>query len=237
MIPRHVPLALAAVLAVWCSSCRTTGVVEAPAPASSGSEEADDEEGDEPDDEEDRALELRKAEVNLELTSIGVEMTLRGARAAVADAERELDEAVSVLQVFDERRMPRELDEAQLGLDRALHRRELQADELGELEAMYAEEDFAQKTKELVLKRGRKNLEFAERALVLAQLALASKKEIELPLERRELDVAVQKAERALVDARDELRKAELEGEVDLLEARHELDELERDEEADEEAG
>ena len=46
------------------------------------------------------------------------------------------------------------------------------AAELAELEAMYSEEEFAAKTKELVLARSRRNLEHAQRALGCRGLAI-----------------------------------------------------------------
>ena len=99
----------------------------------------------------DRDLKLRKAEHDVELKT------------------HALDLAKKVLDHFEKHEKPVQLDKSKLTLDRARHSRELAADELGELEAMYAEEDLAEATKELVLKRGRRNLEFRERELKFAE--------------------------------------------------------------------
>ena len=177
---------------------------------------------------EDRGHDLAQAQMELRLAEMGAEASLMQAEQAVADANRELEEKERALAVFNQFEQPHKLSEGQLSLDRALHRRELQADELNELKAMYAAEDFAAMTKELVLKRGVKGLEFAERGLELERKKLQLLTEETLPKQARELRAAVEKAQRGVRQAEQALAKAKLENEQKLAGARHKVTKLER---------
>jgi|GEM_PF-3134076 len=178
-----------------------------------------------------RALEL--AELELQVAQLEAEQATTEAGRAVEEAHREVDEAQRALAHFQDHVMPHELAEAQLALDRADHRRELAKDELDELISMYAAEEFAELTKELVLKRGRKDLEFAERALVLQQAEQQALAGVELPRRRRDLEHELQQAQNGLADAEAAQRQGAIETQVKLLKARHELEDLRADQDGE----
>ena len=176
----------------------------------------------------DRAHELAMARLDLQLAEIETAARVRKAEAAAADAARAQEEAERALKVFLELERPRELADAQLDLDRADFRREGDQDELGELTAMYEAEEFAEMTKELVLKRGRKNLEFSQRALELERGKLELLRDETLPRKQRELELELEQARRAVGAAEAELSAARIEAEKKLAGARQELVKLER---------
>ena len=171
---------------------------------------------------EDRDHERAQAQLELRLAQMDGEASLTKARHELEDAKRELAEKQRALEVFLQHQRPQRLAEGQLSLDQAFHRRELQQDELNELIAMYEAEDFAELTKELVLKRGRKGLEFAERNLEL------QRKGETLTKQERDLNAGVEKAQRAVDAAAQALDKAELEQAKKLAGAEHKLQKLDR---------
>ena len=137
------------------------------------------------------------------------------------DAQRDLD-------LFMNHERPKKLAEARLGLDRSEHRRELAKDELDELISMYEAEEFAELTKELVLKRGRKSLEFAERQLELTRKSMALLEGEELPKQQRDLELALQKAEHALRDAELDHERGAIKTDMALTKARNALEDARR---------
>lgn len=184
----------------------------------------------------DRAHELAVARLALELAELQARAGEAKAERGLAEAARALAEAESDLAAFREIERPHEIAKAVLEIDQADHRRDGQHDELNELVAMYAAEDFAAMTKELVLKRGRKQLEFAERELELARAELAHLQDETLPKKERELVAALEKARGEHAEAEVELAKARLEATKALSEARQEITVLERPLEDDDDA-
>lgn len=93
---------------------------------------------------------------------------------------------------------------------------------------MYAEEDLAEKTKELVLKRGRKSLEFSERDLELARRRAALVEGYEMPKKLEEKQHAVEKARRDREAAEASMQKQRMEIEISEVEARNKIRKAER---------
>jgi HlyD family secretion protein len=176
----------------------------------------------------DRAHSLAQARIDLTLAELEVQTAQTKAERALAEATRELKEEELELAVFPEHERPQQLDDARLGLDRAAHRLELEQDELGELTAMYEQDDFAELTKELVLKRGRKGVEFAERSLTLERAKLQLLEGETLPKKERELRAAVDKARSAVEVAQAGLDQSQLEAQKKLSGARYAITKLER---------
>ena len=118
--------------------------------------------------------------------------------------------------------------EAQLKVDEARYAAEHAQDELSELIAMYEADEFAEMTKELILKRGRRNLEVAGRELEIQSERLEVGR---LTRERKHAAAkgAVAEARQGVEAAKRGLRKSELEGSISLLEAQSTIDGL-RDE-------
>ena len=168
------------------------------------------------------ALQLAKLEHERSLMQIKGEMgaaqfALSGAKSDLQDAERALEEHKAERQV--------RLDEAQLDLDGSIGRAKDAELELAELQAMYDEEDFAEKTKELVLERGRRSLAHSKRRLVIAKERMRQLVEEELPGEERDLMWDLKAAKIGFNDAQRDLSIATLSLKIDSLQAEHDLQE------------
>ena len=104
---------------------------------------------------------------------------------------------------------------------------------------MYKKEEFAALTKELVINRGKKNLEFANRNLQQEETELAQTRDVELPRKEKDLQMALHKAENKLREEKAAQEKMADENELKLRkaeravdEAQKELDKLKADHEA-----
>lgn len=178
--------------------------------------------------EQKRAHDLECAKKELAVAELEVQASTREATDELDDAKRDTDEAKRALELFKTRSLPQELADGRLGLDRAMQRKVEAEQELREMEKTYAKDEFATDTKELVLTRHRKSLEFATRALELEEQQYADLEREKLPLEQRELEQKLREAERKLREAEAEMNKVELENQVKLAKARFEVSELEQ---------
>lgn len=176
---------------------------------------------------EKRAFDLEIARTELELARMETENEERVARLKVDNARRSLEEARLALEHF-KARLPRELESSQLGLDRATQGKIEAEQELREMEATYAKDQFATDTKELVLMRHRKRLEFAERGLRLSEAEFKDKREVELPRQQREHERKANDAEQSLRDAEFALERTRMSGQMQLARKRWAVTELER---------
>lgn len=156
--------------------------------------------------------ELAAAKVEQQVAELDRTVRQLGVTAALAKSAAELAHAQQELDTFLKDVKPRELAEKRLSLDQSTYRAEHSKDELGELTAMYEADEFARQTKELVLKRGRRDLEVAERSLAIARQELAHFETFEMPRREREL-------RQKLADAALEAKKAESDAEKARLEA------------------
>jgi hypothetical protein len=105
--------------------------------------------------------ELEAARVEGQIQQIDRAMREAGVAASLRRTATELAKAKQDLELFLAEVKPRELEERRIGLDQSIYRADHSKDELGELVAMYQADEFAKTTKELVLKRGRRELESA----------------------------------------------------------------------------
>ncbi|MGE0144345.1 MAG: hypothetical protein AB7I19_12330 [Planctomycetota bacterium] len=166
---------------------------------------------------------LAEAESELATERIAQDRKKIEAANEVAKAERALAAAERELKVFLEVERKNEEDEARLGLDQDRYQVEHAKDELAELEAMYSQDEFAKTTKELVIKRGRRQLEVAERELGLAQNSFRLKADHEWPERVRTLEAAVADAKVAVETSRMEAREAEESIRLDLVRAQRKV--------------
>jgi hypothetical protein len=155
--------------------------------------------------------ELDAATVEHQVAAIDRRARQRGVAAALAKTADELEQAKQALATFVADVKPRELEEKKIGLDQSTYQAEHAKDELGELEAMYQGDEFAKTTKELVVKRGRRSLEMAERSLAVARKENAHFERVALPERERELRQKVTDAELERKKAEDEAEKCKLE--------------------------
>lgn len=207
--------------------------------AGTASDTSDDADGDEKPDaqaklkklreeRDDASADLEESQLELKLTELRTNREQADQEVALAEAQRALDEARADLKHFVEVERTHRIAEAELGLDRSAEYAEQAAAELKELEAMYAEEEFATMTKELVLRRGKKSREFAARGLANQKTDVRTLKEHKLPKERRDLEHALETATREVTEAKGDLALGTLERELTLLRARRGVRELEK---------
>ena len=220
---RGAGLALIALLAA-CASAPADEAASEP-DAKEAPDAADDAEAAE------KAAKIELAELQLKKARVESTKSVGAAEVALEVAERKLEEARKKLAVFQETTKAVKLDEARLALDRSIGRAEDAAAELGELEAMYAQEEFAGATKELVLSRGRRNLEHSKRAVTIGETKLASLTDAELPAEEAGLVRGVLEAEGALESARLALEIARLGGEASIKKAEQALTKAKKEDE------
>jgi len=167
-----------------------------------------------------RALELARGK--LEVARAAAADEVAAAEASWHRAEHELKEAETALEHYRASEAPQALAEQELELERARFARDGKAVELAQMEADYERfgaEHYARMTKEIVVTRARKELEFAETRLKLAEVERASAAEHEIPAKERELEQARVDAQVALDRARAALERTRRSGELDVLEA------------------
>lgn len=188
------------------------------------------------DDEEDSAQdaiakaerELENAKLELKIAQSETESSARKAREQVVSAENDLKDATDELNQFVKSELEVELSKLQLGLDRGAWRLEAEQQELAELEAMYAQDDVATLTKELVLQRGKKGVEFAERDLAHDRREAAATREFELPMKQRKLELAKRDKENDLKEAQAEEARTKDEIALKLSKATIEVSDAEK---------
>jgi len=187
------------------------------------------------DEDSDKAFKIEQAAQKLEIAKLEVEVAHISAEAALRKAEQELesarkglDEQRRELEYFKTVTMPVQLEQAQISHDRSTHRADESLDELRELESMYASEEFAEMTKELVLKRGRRSLELAKRSLEVSAMNMKGLREEELPKKQRALELELLEAEQKLARAETELEKTRIEARVSQMKSRQKIADAEK---------
>lgn len=173
---------------------------------------------------DDKDFEVNQAQLSLDQARLESAQGLAKAELEIMLAEKKVKQTKEALQVFKKSRS-RSQAEAQLALDQATGRAADSEAELAELESMYADEEFAEKTKELVLNRGRRNLEHARRGLEIQAQKLQLLVEYELPKEQYEKELAVDEAEQKLAQAERSLELARVKGKSGVAKAEHALQE------------
>lgn len=218
-------LLLALPLAFGFTACASTSNAE-----SKSAESAEDAGGDEDAQDEAAAADraVQDARIELKIAQAEAESTARKMQDEVEAAENAAKIASDALDHFLKSERDLELSKVQFGLDRASWGLEAERQELAELEAMYKKDDVAALTKELVLQRGKKGVEFAERELAHEQREASAKRDFELPRKQRELEVEKREKENALREARAARDRSVDEVELALRKAKAELEDAEK---------
>jgi hypothetical protein len=246
---RSLPLSVVAALAAWLlAACSTVAphpvdtAPQSPAAKPADSQKAESEKDRKAEQEkkaEEKAArdkELRTKKRELEYARIGLETAAieRQVRTLTVEnllqsARIDLEKAKRELELFLKSTKPHELEEHQIQMDSQTYRAEEAKDEQAELESMYKDDEFAKKTKELVLRRGRRQVELADRSLAVARKEFEVLEQHTLPERERELRRKVETAELDLKKADLEQRKAALELDVQKRQAEDKLKDLEQD--------
>jgi hypothetical protein len=190
---------------------------------------------------EKRAGELERARLKLEIVRLELAADERASMDAVEEARHVLAQAAAALQRFQDFERPSALEEARLRVDRSEHSLRQDEQELQQMEEMYAAEQnldsTGERTRDIVLERHRRSLEFSTRQLELARAQATDLEQRELPRKQLDLEWKVREAESALRQAEEKLARGALEGRLELLEAEARIGELERKQEDDDSQG
>jgi hypothetical protein len=176
---------------------------------------------------EKKERELRIAELELEIAKQKAQSVAAGDQAAVESAQLELAKAERDLSHFREVEAPAKLAEEQLSLDNSEFRLQESRQEQEQMEAEYGPhltDEQARKTGEIVIWRGQKRIEFAERRLELSRNSLAQLDGYELPARAGDLEQKVVEKREALARAREKAERGELENLVSVTKAENRID-------------
>jgi len=170
---------------------------------------------------------LDYAKVGLQTNEIERRMRTMSIESQLNDAELDLQKQKKELELHQKETAPREMEEHRISLDYQIHRAEESKEELAELESMYKDDEFASKTKELVIKRGRRQAEMADRNLAVSRREFAVFEGHTMPERERDLQKKVRDAELALEKARMEKQKTMMEMDVQKRQAEDKVKDLE----------
>lgn len=146
---------------------------------------------------------------------------------AVAKAERELAMETERLHVFTGRTAPNRIQQAQLDLVQAEDRATEAREEFEQLEKMYAEDDFADGTKEIVLERGRRRLERSQEDLRLRRESFNILTEKTIPLEVADHEWKVEQKQQAVETAHRSAESSAIDKHIAGMKAEAEVASLE----------
>jgi hypothetical protein len=231
---------LASTLAVALAACAATpsapepGAPSAPLAKTAEADKAEKDKKAEEKKQQEKDLAVKKrdleyAKVGVQTAAIDRQVRSMAVDASVARAQIELDKHKRELDLFISQHKPREIEERRISLDGQTYRAEESKEELAELEAMYKEDEFARSTKELVVKRGRRQMEMADRHLAVGKKEFEVFEKHTLVERERELRQKVKDAELELEKARLEHQKAQLELSVQQRQADDRVADLQRD--------
>jgi hypothetical protein len=219
----YLPTALLVLLA----SCSSTGKSAAPAPAPGGEPQAKDDSKNEALQKKER--ELNYAKLQFQITELELKADERSQQNSIADAERGVRRAEEELADYLQSHKAIESAERELNTDQQKEGLRETQQEYDELESMYKDEDFAKKTKELVLSRGKARLDFSTRGLALSASRRKFQEETAQPRRERDLHDALDKARLALEDSRGAAERKKLANELQLMRAKDGLDDLQKE--------
>jgi hypothetical protein len=194
-VPRLIPFAL--VLASACAAAPAASSAPAHAAPQGGASDHD-------------PAALRD---KLEVARLQLGLAEHRAETARLRKEKELELQKAELAQFDETDAPDRVAKANLELARRRDALAEQQEELAQLEMMYEQQDLADKTREIVLQRGKRRVERAQEDLAISEREAKALEARTLPRERGKLALEIEVQER-------ELQEAKSDSEATLLEKR-----------------
>jgi hypothetical protein len=225
--PRTIlPTALLFALAACAATGSGAKPADSAAPAPGGEAAAKDEKAE--------ALQKKERELNysklqFQITELEVQADERSQRSSIAEAERGVRRAEEELADYLQAHKALEAAERLLNKDQQHENLRETQQEFDELESMYKDEDFAKKTKELVLSRGKSRLDFTRRGLELSTIRREFQEQVALPRKERDLREALDKARVGLEDTRAGAERKKLSNQLQLLRAKDGLDDLQKE--------
>jgi hypothetical protein len=209
------------------ASCSSTGAKKPEGNAPAGQAPAQDDSKNEALQKKER--ELNYARLQLQITELEQQADARAQQNSIADAERAVRRAQEELDDYLKSQKTLEKAERELNTDQQKEGHRQTQQEYDELESMYKDEDFAKKTKELVLSRGKARLDFSRRGMELAATRRKFQEETVMPRKERDLNEALEKARAALTDTRASAERKTLANQLQLLRAKDGITDLEKE--------
>jgi len=165
----------------------------------------------------------------IEIAALERENALLAEQREVVRLGAELEVAQSRLAIFREMTLPTKTRSADLDLQSQRHHLQDAQDELRQLEMLYAGSELEDRTAEVVLARGRRQLEQTQGRLEVAETDRNRIVERELPLEAGEKERELGKAEFAVAQHQRGMAISQMKAEAELAELREKLAETERE--------
>ncbi len=217
-----------ALLLVLCS-CASTGKGghAAPTPAPGGDAAPKDDSKAEALQKKER--ELNYAKLQLQITELELQADERSQKNSLADAERGVRHAEEELADYLQTHKALEAKERELNTDQQKEGLRETQQEYDELESMYKDEDFAKKTKELVLSRGKARLDFSQRGMELSNSRRKFQEETVTQRRERDLREALEKARQGLEEGRAAAERKKLSNQLQRMRAQDGLDDLQKE--------
>ena len=164
-----------------------------------------------------RALEIAK--MKLEVAKMAQKSEEIELEIALAKARTEKEIAERHLRQFSDVDLPRRQEEGRLKLLQGQDNLQDAKEELAQLEDMYKDGDLADKTREIVLQRGKRRVERTVKWLALQEIELRSLETFHLPVEKEKLTLALKDKADALAKAERDAAKKRAEQGIQLKEA------------------
>lgn len=157
--------------------------------------------------------ELQMAEMKLAKAKAQLELAEKQNVQALEKARADLEIAGRKLKTFKEKSRAERIDRAELGFAMSQDSVKEAEQELEQLELMYKDDQFADKTKEIVLERGRRRMERSKKSLAIETASIALLKSETLPVEELEQELAFK-------DKREALEKLQRDQEFGIIDQR-----------------
>lgn len=174
-----------------------------------------------------RSLEV--AQLNLAKAQIAVELGDLKYNDQISHAEMEFELAKRRQQIFTKFTAPARLARGELSLQQAEEAVLEAREELSQLERAPSAEPSANPDKESTIERAKRRLQRLERDLELRRVEHTTLKEVTLPLEQSELDLAAEQKKRAVLQAQRDNEGALIDRRIAALEAEAEVTRLENE--------
>jgi hypothetical protein len=167
---------------------------------------------------------LAAAQDKLLIAKLQLGLAERRAETSRARKQAELELARAELTQFDECDAPSQIAKTKLDLTRRRDALAEQQEELAQLEMLYEKQDLADKTREIVLQRGKRRVERAQEELAIAGRDAATLESRSLPRQRAKLALEVEAKTREFEDLKPEAEAALLEKRMAVRAAEAELE-------------
>jgi hypothetical protein len=226
-------ISFAGVVALLAAASRFTAVTQDPDSAKKAESQAKEKEAQEAKERE-KVLKRAALEREFPIAKEKLENARRDLADQAADAQatgaklqKELQLAKTKLETYEKREAPARTAKGQLDLQNAKDNLDNNKEELEQLELMYKDQDLADKTREIVIKRAKRDLERTQQRLTLQQEELGILMERTIPQEREKLVLDVEEKQREIARADRSSQKAAGDKKVAVMAAESDIKRIE----------